>query len=261
MKMIKYGLLAVAAAWILSGCSVEVSGSIADNCKFQQDRSATVAVDGTKTLSVIAGAGSLRIEGRPGLGEVRVRGTACAPSQSLVDRIDLRAEKVGDVVRVETILPSGSFGSSPTLDLTIEVPESMVARIDDASGEIQVLRIAGVEVEDSSGSMELVEIAGPIRISDDSGDIEVRDAGGNVVVKDDGSGSIRIDGVKGDVQIDRDSSGDIDITDVAGNVIIDEDGSGSIDVDTVQGDFTVRRDGSGGIQYRNVSGHTSVPKD
>lgn len=259
MKTITYGLLALAAAWILTGCSVEVSGSIADNCRFQQDRSATVAVGDAKTLSVIARAGSLRVEGRSGLNEVRVHGTACANTENLVNRVDLRAEKAGDVVRVEAIVPSASFGTSPTLDLIIEVPETMVARIDDASGEIEVLRIAGVEVEDSSGSMDLAEITGPIRINDDSGDIEIRDAGGTVVVREDGSGSIRIDGVKADVQIDRDDSGDIDITDVTGSVTIDEDGSGSIDVDAIKGDFTVRRDGSGGISYRNVGGRTTIP--
>lgn len=263
MKAIKYGLLALsfAAAWVLTGCSVEVSGSIADNCKFQQARSATIAVDDAKTLSVIARAGSLRVEGRPGLNEVRVQGTACATSENLVNRVDLRAEKVGDVVRVEAILPSVSFGNSPMLDLIIEVPETMAARIDDTSGEIEVRRIAGVEVEDDSGSMDLTEIAGPVRISDDSGDIDVRDVTGNVVVKDDGSGGMRIDGVKGDVQIDQDGSGDIDITDVTGSVTIDEDGSGSIDVDEIQGDFTVRRDGSGDIHYRNVAGRTAIPKD
>ncbi|MDF2627817.1 MAG: hypothetical protein K0R39_1648 [Symbiobacteriaceae bacterium] len=275
----KYGLLAVAAAWILSGCTVQVSGSFTDDCKFQEEHTATIPVGAVKNLSVIADSGSLRVEGRPGLTEVRVQGTACASSENLLSQVDLRTENAGDVVRVQAIVPSVTFGNSPRLDLIIEVPDTMLASIQDESGDIQVQRVAGVVVKDDSGSIDLIEITGPIRITDDSGDIEIRDASGKVVIEEDQSGNIRIDGVKGDVQIDRDDSGDIDITevtgsvtidednsgniqilDITGNVLISEDDSGSIDVNRVQGDFTVRRDGSGNIHYSNVGGQTTVPR-
>lgn len=260
MRLMKYGLLALAAASILTGCTVHIDAGGFDTCRFREDRSATVPVDGARDLTVLARAGSLRIEGRPGLTEVRVTGTACATSESLVRDVQLRAEKTGSTVRVEAILPTVTVGNSPVLDLTLEVPDSMLARVDDSSGDIEIRGIAGADVTDQSGEIELIDVTGPVRLDDQSGDILVRNAGSDVVVFRDQSGNIRIDGVKGTVTVNRDESGEIEIMNVTGNVTIDEDESGSIEVRDVTGDFTVRRDGSGDIRHSNVKGHVSIPR-
>ncbi|HWI64648.1 MAG TPA: hypothetical protein VNT75_22710 [Symbiobacteriaceae bacterium] len=258
-KLMKYGLLAVAAAWILTGCTVQVSTSGLDTCKFREERSATLPAADVRTLNVLARSGSLRIEGRSGLTEVRVRGTACATTQDLVSRVDLKAEKAGDTIRVEAVIPPVSVGNSPMLDLALEVPESMIARIEDTSGDIEVRRIAEVEIDDESGSMDVVDIAGPVRITDESGEIEVINAGGDVRIPRDQSGNITIRAAARNVTIDRDESGEITISDVAGDVLIDTDESGGIDVRDIRGNFTVNRDGSGGIRYEHVSGSVRVP--
>jgi len=279
MKLTKYGLLAVAAAWILSGCSIRIDASGFDNCRFQEERSATIPAEGARNLTVLAGAGTLRIEGRQGLTEVRVKGTACAATENLVRQIQVRTERNGDAIRVEADLPAILSGNSPVLDLALEVPEAMLARIEDSSGDVEVRRIAGAEVRDESGNIELIDMTGPVRVEDESGDIEVRNAGGDVVIPRDQSGNIRMLTVKGTVNIDRDESGEIEIRDVTGNVTIgedqsgeimvenvtgsltiDEDQSGSIQVRDISGDFTVRHDGSGDIRYERVGGTVSVPR-
>jgi len=259
VKMMKYAVLALAIAGILSGCTVHIDASGFDNCRFQEERSATIPVDGAKTLQVMARAGSLRVEGHPGLTEVQVKGTACASTEGLLRDVDLRAEKAGDVVRVEARIPT-VVGNSPTLDLTVEVPEAMLARVEDSSGDLEIQNTAGADVTDESGEIDLYDIAGPIRVDDQSGDILIRNAKSDLVIYRDQSGSIRIDGVKGNVTVDRDESGDIDIATVSGNVMIEEDQSGNIDVREVTGDFTVRQDGSGEITYSKVNGRVSIPR-
>lgn len=279
MKVMTYVLLAVAAAWILSGCSIHIDASGFDNCRFQEERSATIPAEGARNLTVLAGAGTLRIEGRPGLTEVRVKGTACAATENLVQQIQIRTERNGDTIRVEADLPAIVTGNSPVLDLALEVPEAMIARIEDSSGDLEVRRIAGAEVRDDSGQIELIDLTGPIRVEDLSGDIEIRNAGGTVLIPRDQSGNIRILTAKSTVTIDRDESGDIEIRDVTGsvtigedqsgeitvenvtgNVTIDEDQSGSIQVRDISGDFTVRHDGSGEIRHERVGGTVSIPR-
>lgn len=46
------------------------------DCEYTADRSAMLAASVSDVLAVAARAGSLRVEGRPGLGEVRARGRA-----------------------------------------------------------------------------------------------------------------------------------------------------------------------------------------
>lgn len=259
MNLLKAGLLALAAALLLTGCTIHISTDGFDSCRYQEDRSATVPVDGARSLLVLAEAGNLRVEGRPGLTEVRVRGTACATTENLVRDVDLRTRKSGDTIQVDVLLPRTS-GNSPYLDLEIEVPENMVVRVEDTSGNLEIRRVAAAEVDDQSGDIDLIDIAGAVRVVDQSGEIIIRNAGADVVIPEDQSGNISIRGAKGNVTIDRDESGEIDIADVTGNVTIDEDQSGSIDVRDVKGDFTVRRDGSGGISYAGIGGHVSLPR-
>ena len=59
-------------------------------------RNAVVDAAGAKGIEVEAAAGSLRVEGKPGLRQVRVTGTARASSQQLLNDINLIAERRGD---------------------------------------------------------------------------------------------------------------------------------------------------------------------
>jgi hypothetical protein len=214
-------------------------------CEYEATRSATLRATSGDVLELIARSGSLTVRGRDGAGEVRVIGHACASSQDLLDELQLETDRTGSTVRVEVAdIDDDSWFSSGRryhrLDLEIEVPRGMAARIEDGSGEIVLEGLGDVDLTDGSGSIEIADIAGDLII-------------------DDGSGSMRVSNVNGSIRV-NDGSGSIDISHVDGEVLIDDDGSGGIEVRDVTGDFTVRDDGSGGIRYSNISGTVNIPR-
>lgn len=232
----------------------------ADPCRYTAERTATIAANGAQTARIIARAGSLRIEGREGLSEVRVRGTACTSHERYLDGITLETGRSGDEVRVEAEMPTvrgiGSFHA--TLELVIEVPAGMTLYVSDTSGSAEISGVAAVDVEDGSGELTVRDIAGPVRVEDGSGSLTLERIAGDLWVSD-GSGGMDIREVEGSTVVDRDGSGSIDIDDVRGAVLIRRDGSGSISVARIGGDFTVGSDGSGGISHRDVSGTVRIP--
>jgi hypothetical protein len=226
------GILAWAAASAAAG-----------DCPHKAPREATVEAGGARVARVEAGAGALRVEGRAGATAVVVRGTACASRDGLLDDIQVRAERQGDIVQVKTDFPENSWfsGGSAWLDLVIEVPAGLAVEVVDGSGEAEIASVASVRVKDGSGEL---------RIRDVTRDVHVRD----------GSGEVSIEGVGGSVTVDEDGSGGIEVSGVKGNVLVRNDGSGGISVRDVGGDFSVRNDGSGGIEHDGVRGRVSVPR-
>jgi hypothetical protein len=212
---------------------------------YDAPRNATVNASGATLLRIDAGAGGLRVTGRPELTEVRVRGTARASGRDVLEDIKLEATRNGNEVSVRVVIPERRNRDwndyHALLDLVIETPAALP-----------------VDIEDTSGDLTVESVAGKIRIDDNSGNIKVRDAGNDVVIRDN-SGGIDIQGVKGSVDIEEDSSGEIEVYDVTGSVHVGRDSSGSIDVSRVGGDFIVERDGSGSIDYDGVKGKVDVP--
>jgi hypothetical protein len=211
--------------------------------EYTSRRSATASAAGATKVYVEALAGSLRVEGRSGLAEVRARGTARALSKEDLDRIKLVAERDGAAVRVWVEIPQDDgrhSGHDPgALDMVVEVPNNLPLDVKDSSGDTEIVGVGALDVGDSSGEIQVSDVAGPLRIEDSSGEI-------------------RVSKVRGDVWV-RDGSGGIVARDVTGNLTVDADGSGSIEVANVGGDFVVRRDGSGGVTYSNVRGSVRVP--
>ena len=208
-------------------------------------RQASASTAGARRILVAAGAGSLRIEGKRGLTEVRARGTAYASSRSLLEEIKLTAVRRGDVVEVRTEIPERHERQwddyQAGIDLVVEVPDSLALDVEDGSGGLEIRNVGRLDVRDGSGEMIIEHVGGALTIRD-------------------GSGTIRVDDVRGAVEIPSDGSGSIEISRVAGSVHVDSKGSGSIDVDDVAGSFTVDNKGSGGVNYRNVKGAVQVPE-
>lgn len=226
-------------------------------------RSARIAIAGARVVRIRAGAGYLRIQGRPDITEVRATGTARASSQEILRQIQLVARRSGDAVEIETVFPDDeqrSFwsGYQASLDVTVEVPGSVPLDVTDGSGDVVARSVGALTLTDGSGDVE-IDNAGATAITDGSGDLTVQQARGDVRVSD-GSGDIRITGVRGSVTIPGDGSGDIDVADVTGSVAVERDGSGSVTVERVAGDFTVRTKGSGPVRYSGVRGRVSVPE-
>ena len=214
-----------------------------DDCEHEAERSATLAVSAGDRLDLIGRSGTLRVEGRPGGREVRVRARACASSAELLEQLTLETGRSGGEIRVEAAQVEDRgfrlFGRTyASLDMVVEIPEGMDARIEDGSGGAEVSGTGALRIEDGSGELVLRGIRGSIDVQD-------------------GSGELTIDGVDGNVTI-VDGSGELDVRGVTGSVTV-RDGSGGIRVADVGGDLTVRADGSGAIEYSDVRGSISIP--
>ena len=214
-----------------------------NDCDKSASRSAAIASAGITRVVIIGRAGFLHIDGRSGATEIRASGTACAPSQELLNETTLTVTRSGSEVRVEAHMPRNSelfFGSSPRLDFSVALPAGMAIDVDDTSGELTIANSGNTVVNDTSGGIEIRHV---------NGNVTVRDTSGEIVIED----------VTGNVHIPSDSSGSIDVRRVSGSVAIDEDGSGSITVADVGGDFTLGSKGSGSVDYERVKGRVSVP--
>lgn len=234
-----------------------------DRCRFEAERSFTAPAEAGDRVRILAGSGSLEVEGVEGLSEVRASARACASSEELLGDLRLTSGREGRELQVETHYPDASGGGGwgdryARLDLRVEVPIGMETEIRDSSGEIRFSNLGTVDVDDGSGEIEGYGVIGSVRIRDNSGEITLSDVRGDVEI-DDGSGEIDLSGIGGAVTIE-DGSGEINVRDVGESVRVIRDGSGSIEVDGVGGDFIVERDGSGSIQHRNVTGRVDVPR-
>ena len=226
-------------------------------------RNALVDAAGARSVEVEAGAGSLRIEGKAGLRQVQVTGTARSSSQRFLSEIRLIAERRGDVVFIKADIPDHDSGFrdrdnwSAALDLVIQVPQGINAEVSDGSGEAKILNVGALEASDGSGDFS-VEGASSVHITDGSGNLRIENVGGDVTVSD-GSGEIDVRNVTGSFTVETDGSGSIIATDVRGSVIVENDGSGEIEVNKVGRDFRVENKGSGSIDYTAVSGQVNIP--
>ena len=257
-RAVLIGLLVVAASFIPRRASAYED--------YTSPRNADVGASGAKSVRIEAAAGILRVEGRPGISEVRVRGTARAERRNRLDDIKLIAERRGDEIFIKADMPEwrdrGWYdrdNDNVALDLVIEVPTALRLDVGDGSGEAEFNNTGSLELGDGSGEILIRNARGDVRVSDGSGNITIEGVEGSVRVND-GSGNIRARNVTGNFVVSSDGSGDIDVSSIGGTMRVENDGSGNIDADRVTGDFVVDHDGSGTISYATVKGSVRIPE-
>lgn len=223
------------AVFILLAC-----GSLA---ALDTTKTLTIPAEGLKGFEIRAGAGSLKVTGSEGATAIEVRAEIVAKGVDdedldafLKDRVELTLEKRGDkavlVSRVKERFRLFEFKSA-VINLTVSVPKALVLDVDDGSGSLVIEDVAGVRLDDGSGSVRIGRVTGDVEIDDGSGGIELFDVAGDVSVED-GSGEIDIRGVGGTVTVD-DGSGSLSIEDVGEDVRIVSAGSGGVDINDVKG--------------------------
>lgn len=269
-------MIAAAAIMTLSPIAV-----FADDCRYSREIEKELAADAEATIDIVAKAGRLEVTGKRG-STVRVKGLACASNQQLLDDMDIELAPEGNGILAAAHIPEikGGWGTRYAyLHLDIEVPAqadlsvkdssgNLVIRdvgaleLQDSSGNIEVFNVTGdLDIRDSSGGIEVADVGGDVSVTDSSGNIDIRTVGGIALIENDSSGNIEIRDVMRDVVVRNDSSGDIDIGEVGGLVQIDRDSSGGIMVNDVGGDVTVGRDSSGNITAKRVRGDFVVEHD
>ena len=248
--------ITTAALALLIALPVALAGQ--DRCEVRREVDRQLDASGLEGVLIAAEAGALEVVGAD-VDRVRVRGVLCASDEDMAADARLVLERRQDAAWIEADLPDGGWRDYVRMDLTVEMPRSLAADIEDSSGEISVRDIAAARIDDSSGGIAVRDVPGSLIIDDSSGEIVLENVGS--VELEDSSGEIEIRGVAGSVLIIEDSSGSIEIRDVTGDVRIREDGSGSIEVIGVGGDFILEDDGSGSVRYRDIQGRVSVPDE
>lgn len=242
----KKTLIALICLPLLNACVIHIH----DDSNYQK-RQQTLELAATELGTLIANteAGNLIIIGEPGRNNIEVQASILYYDE---EDIELSLERRGDSAVLNA---SSNFNShrrnSPIINLTVLVPAAFALELDDSSGNIQILNLQGnLQITDGSGNIN-IEGGHNIGVDDGSGNIEITGASGSVNVKD-GSGNIVVREVKGNLSID-DGSGNITAEFIDGNVEID-DGSGSIDINQV-GAINILEAGSGGLSIRNINGN------
>jgi hypothetical protein len=230
---------------------------------YSAPRNATVDAAGAKSVAVEAAAGELRVEGKAGLRQVQITGTARSSSQQALNQIRLVAERRGDVIFIKAEMPDDSWRNnldnySAALDLVIQVPKGIDAEISDGSGDAKIFDVGSLDANDGSGDFSVIGASGTVRITDGSGDLRIENIGADLRVND-GSGDINARNVTGSFTVESDGSGGIFATDVRGSVVVQSDGSGDVEASKVGKDFRVESKGSGEINYNEVSGQVNIP--
>ncbi len=189
------------------------------------------AVGDVTRVRIDDGAGDIEVVGE--VGRTTISLTVELRSQRATRRDDDDAEAAieldyvidGEVGRIVQQLVDAPDGYA--LDLIAHVPAELAVEIADDQGDVVIEGVAGVDVRQDRGDLDIHDIAGSVSIRQGSGDIAIDDVGGHIEVFD-GSGDITIDGAAADVVID-DGSGDISVR-ADGNVEIVGDDGGDVDV-------------------------------
>ena len=219
-----------------------VSLAQADSSDYEEVRDMDLSADGISVLSIKAGAGSMDVRGVDGSDSISVKATIVVPDADEEDALKviekemtLLLEQKGGEARLKAWFDQRfmGHGSNAHIVLEVSVPKGLSVNIDDGSGSLDVVDIAGdVTIDDGSGSIDVKNVAN-LKIDDDSGSIDVENATGDVSIVD-GSGSISVRHVTGSVTID-DGSGSIKVSDVENDLVIVDDGSGSLSISDVRG--------------------------
>lgn len=209
---------------------------------YEEVRELALDAGDIEKLSILAGPGSMDVRGVAGLERIEVEARIVVPGEDDDDALGyiekdmkLTLQQDGSAARLEALFDARLFGGSSDayIVLDVRVPKGMA-----------------VDIEDSSGSIDLADLESDVSIEDGSGSIVARGVA-NIRIED-GAGSIKIADVSGDVSI-VDGSGSITVRHVGGSVTID-DGSGSITVSDVENDLVIVDDGSGGLAVSDVRG-------
>jgi DUF4097 and DUF4098 domain-containing protein YvlB len=146
----------------------------------------------------------------------------------------------------------------------IELPVSAELDLSSTSGDMILRGLSGrLNVEVTSGDLEIIDHTGDCTIRSTSGELRARNIKGMVDINST-SADILIDNAVGDVEL-RSTSGDSEIYWVVGNVfvtktsgdVVIEDCSGDVDVSTSSGDVYLTQE-EGGIFVETSSGDVRI---
>ena len=156
-------------------------------------------------VQVEAGAGELLIKGVDTVGQVSLVAKLCAPNDDVLAEMDVLTVVDDEAVNISTKIPRAASGyPSPSIDLELLVPLTTILDVKDSSGDVEIKKVASLNLLDSSGDIFIKNIAGMVKVSDSSGDLQMHKIGSAQV--SDSSGSIQVSKVQNDFIVEVDLS-------------------------------------------------------
>lgn len=250
-------LLALMLALVLTGCSVQVTNNGVSvqhhGCNYTASYQEEIAAGDAKQLEVNARAGNLTIVGKEGITHIRVEGRMCTSDERLLNQMGITTKQDGERVQVDVLLPNMMTNASAWVDLTIEVPAHMTARVDDSSGSTIIEGMAALDLTKGSGDLTLSDIKGKVTVHEkSSGRIVIRKLGDDLILGRIGSGDLDVQGVSGSVQLDSKSSGSTRVEETGRSVVLGNIGSGDLRVSGTGAQVILREKSSGLISISRV---------
>jgi hypothetical protein len=233
-------------------------------------RIVTAVTAGTLTLGMLAGCSDIlprqqrldfsrteevkitNITLEPGAGDVTV--TTAAVSNVRINRVvRYRGDQPGDTYRIEgtELLVDTDCGRNCGVSYEILAPEGVSVSGESGSGDIDLSKVAAVDVKVGSGDITVAGATGAVRTQTGSGDISLTEVSTTSTART-GSGSISGYGLAGTVEATA-GSGDISLAFGAAGSVRAEASSGSIDVTVLAGPYRVRSHTGSGSAEVNVA--------
>ena len=153
---------------LLCACLVS-SGLQASDCKHEKSIDQTLDLAGSEELSVLAGAGELRITGTKGGDLALIKGRVCVSEEEWLEESGVKTSG-GKLAEIIVYLPdtdgdwSWSGNRYAYLDLELEVPEDVRLNVKDSSGDLEMKGVGAVDLQDSSGDIDITLAMGPVSI-------------------------------------------------------------------------------------------------
>ncbi len=245
-------------------------GSLAFGKSYHFDYQKNIDVSGDIVLIIRNTSGLIEIEGaevdRITIDATKhVRATDQEEAEEVADHIEIRVDKNGNKISIETrylkmrkapgtflekLLGTGSdsFGS---VDYKLIVPSNCEVDVENISGDIKISRLEmDCHITGSSGTIDISELNGRIDLETVSGRVELADIVGDVDIAGT-SADVLFGSLKGNVDI-RATSGKVNGQYLSGSVTISVT-SGSIDISNLYGDARIKSQ-TGGIRIQQEAG-------
>ena len=238
--------------------------ALADECRFEAPRDASLDMTGIHTIVIDIGHHTLHVNGSTS-GASKIHGRACASSTDRLAELQITQHREGDRLFISTadnhnVNFFGLFGSHyGYLDLQMEIPNSVAVELDVGSGDAFVSNVAQLDAGVGSGDLDVNSVRGSFAAHVGSGDIKAHDVGETHVTSI-GSGDFTANLVRGNLSIGSIGSGDADLRAVGGNVDVQSIGSGDLRVNGVARDLHVASVGSGDVDHVAVAGKVDIPR-
>ncbi len=245
------GILASLSMTLIVGCSN-------NDCPGHAVRQAQLDSTGIHRVMVVAGAGTLRVQGSGP--DIRAEGMVCAPDQRTADEAHLLLYIKDNRAVVEARFPFSPDGLKTRMDISVQFPKALPVSVVNKSGDTLIQKVDSVSVANLAGNLRIRNVAGSTTVTRSSnGDVSIEDIGGTAAVQEDVGGSLKIRGVAGNVVLQHTNTTRILVQNVQGDVVIWNDGSGDIEVKNVHGDLFVQADHGGKLVYSGIHGSVHLP--